>query len=223
MYTHAPIKKCIIFLELSSPILFIQVRENIYKLGCENMRKNILWFAVLISAILLAQAAPAAYACHKTADLIFDTDGDGIIEVGELVVWQMAIVISNGLEEDWTDVVVTDRIAAELEIVSIDGAAKGLKWAGPLAPITPDVTYYKHGNTKLTWNVGTLAVGEWAELYFTVQTGINPSGKQSYTSPGWYELNSGAALKFRMDGTRYSLEDFGLYINSIWIEVHTPN
>ena len=41
-----------------------------------------------------------------------------------------------------------------------------------------------------------LAVGETAQLFMYVCTGDNPSGKQSYTSPGCYNFNSGLTVKW---------------------------
>ena len=41
-----------------------------------------------------------------------------------------------------------------------------------------------------------LAVGETAQLAMHVCTGLNPSGRQSYTSPGCYNFNSGLTVKW---------------------------
>ena len=43
-----------------------------------------------------------------------------------------------------------------------------------------------------------------ATLIFEISTDLNPAGKQEYTSPGCYELNSGAVLKFTYNGKKYS-------------------
>ena len=179
------------------------------------MRKKLL-FALMLSVLMsLALATSTAYACRKDVVSIDDSlygDGDGRWEVGERLVIQMRIGISAYLGDDWFNVVVTDRINAELDIVSIDSIIMG--WDGVSIP-NPElyVTYYHQGNkqkgaTYLEWTVGDLAEGERAQLFFTVETNLTPNGKhQRYTSPGTYELNSGPTLKCNVgtaDGPRYS-------------------
>jgi len=58
----------------------------------------------------------------------------------------------------------------------------------------------------LFWDIGTHEPGEYATLYLTMATDLNPAGKQEYTSPGTYELNSGAVVKKIYDGVQYSWE-----------------
>ena len=44
-------------------------------------------------------------------------------------------------------------------------------------------------------------------------TDINPAGKQEYSSPGEYEFNSGAVLKFNVpDGSQRSFETGGISV-----------
>jgi hypothetical protein len=147
---------------------------------------------------------------HKYFDIISGDDGDGIIEVGEDIHWAFWITVDN-LNYDWkmTDIVVKDRFGAELEyhppIVTTQGPA--------------EITYSKGKSAKmmLTWWVGDLyPVPEppedpegptSARLDMEISTKFNPSGKgkQSYTSPGEYEWNSGAVLKFKNpDGIQLS-------------------
>lgn len=196
------------------------------------MRKKLLWFALMLSVLCVTQATSTVNACYKNAELLGTGDGDMRIETGEEIVWQMKIVVANlgymgtGVEP-WTDVVVRDRLAAELEIDSIDGAEKGPK--GSMVPIVPDVTIElskgKMKQYRLTWDVGTLVVGEYAILYFTVSTKLNPKGWQEYTTPGWYELNSGVVIKFMFASpyTNYKSEQHTEETPPIMIEVLLPD
>lgn len=170
------------------------------------MRKK-LWFGLMLTILcIFTAAAPIAHACYKEADLMSTGDGDMIIEVGEEVVWMMHISTSNWWgTDDFTDVVVKDNLGAELEIDRIVSVSHG----------TVDIRLTgKSEKVHLTWYVGTLAPGERAHLYFEVSTDYNPGGKQEYTTPGWYELNSGPTAKYRVLGKRYSYE-----ASNIWIEV----
>jgi hypothetical protein len=64
----------------------------------------------------------------------------------------------------------------------------------------------------LTWEIGYLDPGVEAKLAFHISTDLNPAGKQEYTSPGCYELNSGATLKFKYEDVQYSEETGSVYI-----------
>jgi len=125
---------------------------------------------------------------HKIAMLESTEDGDDIIEVGEEVVWEFRITVTNLFDWTMTDVVVTDRLGAELEIDE------------PPSPIfiTSDTTavWSRKGNVKLTWTIGDLEPGETATLILQVST-REKNGQQAYTSCGDYEFNSGATLKFK--------------------------
>jgi len=54
----------------------------------------------------------------------------------------------------------------------------------------------KSQKVHLKWYIGNLAPGKTAQLILLVSTDINPAGHQEYTTPGVYEMNSGATLKF---------------------------
>lgn len=161
--------------------------------------KKKLWFGLVLSVLWIFTAvSPIAQACYKEAELMSTGDGDMIIEVGEEVVWMFHISASNWWGTDvWTDYVVTDKLGAELEIDFIANVSHGtveIRLTG------------KSEKVHLTWYIGTLAPGERAHLYFQVSTDINPGGKQEFTSPGWYELNSGPTAKYRVLGEQYSYE-----------------
>lgn len=166
-----------------------------------------LLILVLLCVIGLSQVMSSAQACSKTAYFVSDGDGDGIIEVGEQVVWILSIVLTNNLTSTMTDVVVKDNLAAELAINTTFGFHK----------TKGSVSYYTTGASEkvhLTWQVGDLAPGEMVVLWFKVFTDLNPAGRQEYTSPGEYELNSGPTMKFEIDGIQDSWE-----LNSITITV----
>lgn len=174
-------------------------------------RTKFLFFALMLTVVcLIAQVTPIAYACYKEAELISTEDGDMRIEVGENVVWLMIISVSNWRSSgDYTEVMVKDNLGAELEIDSPFNMTQGnveVRLTG------------KSEKVHLFWFVGTLAPGERAYLFFFVSTDYNPAGKQSYTSPGRYELNSGPTMIYMWQGHRHSYE-----ADSIWITVHTPD
>jgi hypothetical protein len=129
---------------------------------------------------------------QKWAYLESTGDGDLILEVGEEIVWTLMIWVTNTYDWTMTDVVVTDRLAAEIEIDEVLLVTHG----------TFDWT--TKGNIKMTWDVGDLEPGDTATLILEISTKVF-KGKQKYTSPGWYELNSGATLKFKNpDGIQLS-------------------
>ena len=123
--------------------------------------------------------------------------------VGEDVHWTMAISVdlrwvsvAGAIE----DVVVTDRFGAEIEIEGYDPGE-------PMPASHGSATYSINGNSEkvsLTWDIGTLPFGEMATLIFEISTDLNPAYHQEYTSPGCYDLNSGAVLKFTYEGKQYS-------------------
>ena len=56
--------------------------------------------------------------------------------------------------------------------------------------------------------------GDTATLIMKISTDKNPARKQEYASPGCYELNSGAVLKFTYEGKRYSVYTGPIYTDS---------
>ncbi len=178
------------------------------------MRKKLVMFGLLVGLLALTQVMSTVLACHKELVWIEDADGDGRVEVGEYVEFRMAILIRAYRGYDWTDIMVYDRISAELDVdLGSFEASQGT--------VVHCAHLGRHGRgaTLLIWDVGDLEAsdipGEGASLYFTAFTNINPAGKQRYTSPGTYELNSGPTLKCIEDGHQYSE-----YLNSISITVH---
>lgn len=127
--------------------------------------------------------------------------------VGEDIHWGIRITIA--LPGDWggpiEDAVVTDRFGAEWELPDHDPSTPA--W-DPIMITQGTAGYTTKGTSNkvfFTWEVGTLAPGEMAEIRFEISTDLNPAGHQEYTSPGCYELNSGAVLKFMFEGHQESV------------------
>jgi len=161
------------------------------------MKRKLVLLSLILGVLIATQAMPAANAWYKRAYFVSDGDDDGIIETGENVVWVIEIYVYNDVGSMMTDIVVTDNLAAELEIDSLDQVTQGT------------VSWYTTGKSEkvhLTWDVGTLTPETAAYILFKVSTDLNPSGKQEYTSPGEYELNSGPTVKYRVNGVQYSFE-----------------
>ena len=105
------------------------------------------------------------------------------------VQWAIEIEVTNPFPYTMKDAAIKDRFGAEIEIDE----------PFPLSITQGTVSYTTQGKSEkvfLTWEIGDLNPGETARLILLVSTDINPAGKQEYTTPGIYELNSGATLKF---------------------------
>jgi len=134
-----------------------------------------------------------------------DEDHDGIIEVGEKVDFLVVFQVHNPSPGPWTETTVKDNFGAELGLVGecISSTAAGV-----------DVTLKgKTDKVQLKWNIGTLLPGESESLACKMQTDTNPGGQQEYSSPGEYEFNSGAVLKFLNPvGEQRSFETGGISV-----------
>jgi hypothetical protein len=131
------------------------------------------------------------------------------VPIGENVVWGFWILVSN-LKLDFTmiDVVVTDNFGAEIEIDDAYYIEDGT-----------DLTIKEKGRSKkvsLTWTIGEIGEGGSVVLRMYISTDLNPSGRQEYTTPGIYEMNSGATLKFRNpDGIQLSAHTPSIMIEAV--------
>ncbi|MBI2852662.1 MAG: hypothetical protein HYX84_06140 [Chloroflexi bacterium] len=139
-------------------------------------------------------------------------DGDDIIEVGEEIRFLMVIQVHNPTGARWTDVVVEDRLGAELESGPVpDGVPNPNATQGAATTST-------QGNSNklfLKWEVGDLGPGKTANLVWRVSTDLNPAGKQEYTTAGTYEFNSGVVLKFLVDGKQSSFETGSILVTVV--------
>ena len=116
-------------------------------------------------------------------------DGDLIIEVGEEIVWDFTITLYNSYSWTMKDVIVWDRFGAEIEV-------------DEEIFVEPDTTLKlttkgKSEKVFLKWIIGDIPSGATVTLKLLISTDLNPSGKQEYTSPGDYLLNSGGVMKFK--------------------------
>jgi hypothetical protein len=128
----------------------------------------------------------------------------------EEIGWVMEISVKNTFPFTMQDVVVSDRLAAELKL-------------DYYLPATADVVTKLQGKSEkvsLTWNIGTLSPGSSASLKLYVSTDLNPSGKQEFTSPGCYELNSGSVVKFKdpLTGNQLSAHTGSVHVYVVGID-----
>jgi uncharacterized repeat protein (TIGR01451 family) len=174
-------------------------------------------------------------------------DGDGIIEVGELIVWLVQYNVTNKFNYSWHRITMEDRWGGEYGLGG-DGADNdndglideelfnGIDDDGDGA-IDEDISEYwaTHGSVEFTlrgtpphsdkvyikWSWDFLAPGETALLTIPVFTDRNPGdnqqnpqGHQSFSSPGFYIMNSGGVLKYLdEDEKQHSFHTLRLYTN----------
>jgi hypothetical protein len=149
-----------------------------------------------------------------------DENGNGIIDLQENIIMDLEITLHNPYPWPMVDAFVWDRFGAEWEIDDYNA---------PETPNVVDEKYIDYGDwwfkTKgksdkvfLYWDL-SLVPGDFpayqdAKLVLQISTDLNPSGKQEYTSPGCYLLNSGLVLKFKNpDGIQLSAHEPSIYIN----------
>jgi hypothetical protein len=152
------------------------------------------------------------------------------VPIETCVVWIARICIINTDNYCYTDLVITDHWGAELAGQSMDY---------PFVNLQPTIhTRGKshkqsfEGQYRLTWyvtyisgdvsdpddvdNSGELCPGESAHIEMYVWTDLNPAGRQEYTSPGDYTLNSGPTDKWLSveDGHQRSSYSLPVYVNA---------
>ena len=140
-----------------------------------------------------------------------DENRDGYIEVGEEVEFLQVIQVHNPTGQMWSDVKVSDNFGAEIEVVKHD-ATQGT------------VVLTTKGNSEkvvLDWDVGDLDPGETANLVLRTKTDITPGGDQSYTECSYHEYNSGAVLKFLVEGNKKPRQE-SYDTGAIIVSVLTP-
>lgn len=148
------------------------------------------------------------------------------------ITWLVTLEVENSDDYPWHNVYLKDNFSAELA-------------GEPLGGLPVDLTIIKHtaGAAKkklfetqyridwyVTWlylpgsdvenprpgdNDGILLPGEKAILQVLVWTKLNPSGRQEYTTPGKYTLNSGPSMKWEDPSNRqWSAVAPSLYVNA---------
>jgi len=149
------------------------------------------------------------------------------VPVFTCIAWMVTIIVANPHSYPITEVTVKDNFAAEMA-------------AQPIGSPPVDLTIISHSRGKakkeafqtqyrILWyvtfvsgdpevpetvdNSGWMQPGDTEVLEILVWTKLNPSGKQEYTSPGTYTLNSGPTAKWLdPDGHQFSSEGDPLYL-----------
>lgn len=159
-------------------------------------------------------------------------DGDGIIEVGELIFWLVEYNITNNLNYTWTNTRMEDRWGAEFGVGG-DGADNdndGLIDEEQFNMLDDDgdgkidedidVLYVSQGNATITlrgtppnsdkvyiyWYVGTLAPGETAVMRLPVFTDRNPGDNPKFPQ-GHQEFSSPGNYTMNSGGVVKWLDD----------------
>ncbi|UCD30157.1 MAG: hypothetical protein JSV03_06720 [Planctomycetota bacterium] len=150
----------------------------------------------------------------KEAVIVYEDVVDGVITVGELVQWDMTITLPNNFAWAITNAVLKDNLGGNLGMADddvdndkddlIDEGGPGDLPAGYNTIPSGTLSYETKGKTKkVQLEITGISVGIGGSLDFVlgIFTDCNPGkGKnaphQEYTSPGDYELNSGATVKF---------------------------
>jgi hypothetical protein len=128
-------------------------------------------------------------------------DGPDVVIVGTNVSWEFTFIVKNNFDYDMVDAILKDHFGAELDYIADSVMANLLT--------EYDISYSKGKmkQVRMEWSLDQILEGEAFMLQMTVYTKHNPAGKQEYTSPGTYDLNSGATLKWYDDrGKKHSLE-----------------
>jgi len=173
--------------------------------------KKIVGFLILTFCMLaLLSAVASAQASMGMGAGIYT--GSETVTVGTLSTWIIRIDISTAPEvgNDIKDVVVQGGIGADLVVTKVNDESVTplpLKKGDTFSTSSGDVTLTKKGGkmgaTIVTWDIGDLDAGDEATLYLTVQTGLNPPGKQEFTSTGTHELDGGFSATYWFEGTEY--------------------
>jgi uncharacterized repeat protein (TIGR01451 family) len=151
----------------------------------------------------------------KLFTMVYEDIPDGNVTVGELVQGNMTITFTNSFGWPITDATISDNLGAEWGIAgdgidndrdgtADDGDAGDLSDAYNIIPVGSDLGLRLTGKSnKVHLKVSGVDVdsGNSALCVLGVFTDYNPGkgktpGIHSYSSPGTYEINSGAVVKF---------------------------
>lgn len=144
-------------------------------------------------------------------------DDDGVIEVGEKVRFIIRIWVKNhSFTETWSDIVLTDKLGADLDLWYVPGY--GAYWPQVGGGSISHTTNRNGDQYRLKWQDFDVAPGGYAFMYVCVETDENPGGNQRYTETGIHYLNSGATAKGYVEGRKMSDSS-----NPIMVEVFEPD
>jgi len=160
---------------------------------------------------------------EKSVEIVYE-DGDwaGIVEVGELVTWNMTITVPNNFAWPITGAVLSDNLGGELglagDAVDNDRDKPKLDDEGDWGDLAPGYNTIPDGSLTVKTPGKSNKVHFWIkeiditasdslDFVLGIFTDRNPSkwGQQCYTSPCLHYLNSGATLKFTDPGTGFQL------------------
>ena len=158
---------------------------------------------------------------------------DGKITVGELVQWNMTITVPNNFDWEIINATLSDRLGGELGMAGdeVDNNLSGEideEVPGDLGSMynnipsgTLDIKVRGKAN-KVQFEITgiSIPISENPDFVLGIFTDKNPAGKQSYSTDGTYELNSGAVLKFIDPGTGFQLS---AHTPQITVVVEQPN
>lgn len=128
------------------------------------------------------------------------------VPVGEVASCRMTITVLNTHPVEIRGVTVSDNFGAEVAVTGITVSQ------GNFSTFLTGASQKVH----LDWNVGTVPAGGSAVLECIATTKLNPSGRQEYTSPGVYQLNSGAKLIYTpLGGSRCSADSGVIQVTAV--------
>ena len=129
--------------------------------------------------------------------------GPSCVYVKEYNEWTLCISLRG---DDISDVVITDVIPAELEVID--------SWTN-----CGTVSIETNGKnaTKVTWTIpGPISPCDTSTLCLQIATRLSPSGKfWRFTSPGCYYLNEGAHLEALLNGVPFSDDTNGITVTVV--------
>lgn len=155
----------------------------------------------------------------------------GYVPIETCVVWVVTIMVMNPHDYPINNVTVKDNFSAEVGASGDETLPYDLDFkehSRGKSNKEPFITQY-----RITWyvtyvsgnvedpedpldpldNSGEMLPGDSEYLVLLVWTKLNPSGRQEYTTPGTYTLNSGPTAKWLdPDGHQFSSEGDSLYV-----------
>ncbi|NYT12538.1 MAG: hypothetical protein GKC03_08345 [Methanomassiliicoccales archaeon] len=151
---------------------------------------------------------------YEGATLSKTADGPDVVIVNTNNSWEFTFIVKNNFDYDMVDAILKDHFGAELDYIADSVMANLLT--------EYDISYSKGTmkQVRMEWSLDQIVEGEAFMLQMTVYTKLNPAGKQEYTSPGTYDLNSGATLKWYDErGKKHSLETGTIQVVAVKPEI----
>ncbi|MEW6046437.1 MAG: hypothetical protein AB1609_08140 [Bacillota bacterium] len=140
-----------------------------------------------------------------------NADGSWTVQVGERIEWAVTWTVANISAGTVFNVRLGNNYSAEIDVApsSVD-ASRGQVTVAPVGG--------PNSATAVAWSIGDMPAGSTAVLSFHIATGLNPAGKQQYTSPGDYCLDSALTVKW----DNGSVSKGGYSLNCVPVHVGDP-